>query len=85
MLDIERDEVGTGRAEFHKGLESNRAKCSEDADVVAVAEEGCSSFGGLEFRNEVVLENGDGVPEVRDESGVEGLVDEAAESEVVLG
>lgn len=85
MLSIERDEAGAGGAEFNKGLESDRGICSEDADVVAVAEEACLSFGGLEFWDEVVLVNGDGVPKVRSESGVEGLVDEAAEGEVVLG
>lgn len=43
--------------------------------MVSITEETCSAFGGLEFGDEVVLVNGDGVPEVRSESDVEGLVD----------
>lgn len=48
--------------------------------MVTVTEETCTRLGGLEFGDEVVVEDGDGVPEMRGEGGEEGFVDTAAES-----
>lgn len=53
--------------------------------MMSVAEESCAACRGMELWCEVGALDGDGVPEVWSEGVVEGLVDTAAEGQVVLG
>jgi hypothetical protein len=49
-----------------------------------ISEKTSTTLWGSEFGDGVVWVDGDGVPEVWGEGGVEGFVDEAAEEKVVL-